>query len=312
MTITVIIPNYNGSKIIKKNLPSVIKSVEDYKYKIIISDDFSDKTDYDELSVFIHSLIEQKIPVSLIRNKKNYGFSQTVNNAVSHTDSDLLILLNSDVIPERDFLKPVIPQFMNNPKLFAVGCMDKSIENNSVVLRGRGVGSFKKGFLLHRKGDIQEDNTLWVSGGSSIVRTEIFKKIGGFDILYNPFYWEDIDLSYRAQKSGYSILFNNKSIVEHRHEEGAIKKNFSDKQIKRIAYRNQFIFVWKNITDFSLLFQHIIYLPYHIVRAVINRDSSFLQGLYLAIIRLPKILQKRRKSKKLFVVTDEDILRQFA
>ncbi|PJE58197.1 MAG: glycosyltransferase family 2 protein, partial [Candidatus Portnoybacteria bacterium CG10_big_fil_rev_8_21_14_0_10_36_7] len=42
--------------------------------------------------------------------------------------------------------------------------------------------------------------------------------LNGFDELYSPFYWEDIDLSYRAWKTGYTVLFDPQVLVEHHHE----------------------------------------------------------------------------------------------
>ena len=48
-------------------------------------------------------------------------------------------------MPEKDFLKPLMEHF-NDESVFAVGCMDKSIENGKTVLRGRGIGKWKKGF----------------------------------------------------------------------------------------------------------------------------------------------------------------------
>lgn len=311
MTITTIIPNYNGSNLIKKNLPKVISVMEKYNSAIIIVDDHSVESDYMQVKEIVESLKNEKLPITLIRNKRNYGFSKTVNTGARMTDSDLLFFLNSDVIPEKNFLDPVISKFKENETLFAVGCMDKSIENGKVILRGRGLGKFERGFLVHSKGETTKSNTLWVSGGSGVMRNSIFKKLGGFDEVYNPFYWEDIDLSYRALKSGYTIVFDNSSVVEHRHEEGAIKNNFSAQRIKTIAYRNQIIFVWKTITDSSLLFQHIIYLPYYIFRSLIHRDTAFIVGLSKAIAMLPITIHQRNLSKKLFVKRDQEVLAEF-
>ena len=110
----------------------------------------------------------------------------------------LYILFNTDVYPDKDFLTPLLSHFKDE-KVFAVGCMDKSIEGKDVVLRGRGIGVWKRGFLVHEKGEIEKSDTLWVSGGSGAFRKSIWDKLGGLNELYNPFYWEDIDLSYRAQ-----------------------------------------------------------------------------------------------------------------
>ena len=88
----------------------------------------------------------------------------------------------------------------------------------------------------------------------------------------NPFYWEDIDLSYRAQKAGFIVLFEKESIVTHRHEEGAIKRYHTSKKVRVITYRNQFIFAWTNMSDLPLILSHFLWLPYHLLRSILIRE----------------------------------------
>lgn len=301
MNISIVIPNYNGQDLLKKNLPKVIEVVGNAE--IIIVDDASTDSSIVVLDSFGSRL-------KVIRSEKNFGFSSTVNRGVKAAKGDIVVLLNTDVIPEKGFLVPLLSHFKDD-KIFAVGCMDKSIEDGKVVLRGRGIGSWKRGFLVHSRGEVDRANTLWVGGGSGAFRKSIWDELGGFDQLYNPFYWEDIDLSYRAIKSGYKILFEPKSIVVHEHEKGAIKKKFSSMQIKSISYKNQFIFVWKNITDLSMQFEHLFWLPYHIFHVVVRGDLAFFNGLFKAIIMLPNIILKSFESQKNFKITDKEILAKF-
>lgn len=301
MKVSIVIPNYNGEELIKKNLPKVIEASLDSE--IIVVDDASNDQSITELKKFER--------IKVLRNKNNLGFSSTVNKGVSEASGDIVVLLNTDVYPERNFLKPLLEHF-NDPKVFAVGCLDKSIEQGKTVLRGRGIGKWQKGFLVHSRGEINKNNTLWVSGGSSAFRKPIWHRLGGLNELYNPFYWEDIDLSYRALKSGYEVLFERKAIVYHEHEKGAIKIKYSNLQIKRIAYRNQIIFVWENATDLSLQFIHVIYLPYHFLKAVFRGDLAFLLGFLDAFVLLPKIIKSSFRVQKQFVKSDREVTQEFA
>lgn len=310
MKIDVIIPNYNGADLIIKNLHSVLDSLAPYPgSKITIVDDGSDAPDYQKTLDFIEELKKkEKIPIELIRQERNSGFSSTVNTGALKSEADFLVLLNTDVAPNKNFLFPIFEDFAKNEKLFAVGCMDKSIEGEKEVLRGRGKASWSRGFLIHRKGEVDEKNTFWVSGGSSVIKTNLFKKFSGFDTIYDPFYWEDIDLSFRARKGGFEVMFEKRSVVTHRHLEGAIKKHFSSSKIKKIAYRNQFIFVWKNITDKKLLVSHFLFLPYYILMALVRFDLAFISGFLLAALRLPAIIKKRSSQKKLYTRSDNEII----
>lgn len=304
MKISIIIPNYNGEELLKRNLPKVMEAVGDAE--IIVVDDAST-----DASASVISRLRQdfggQANLKFFENERNLGFSSTVNKGVREAKGEIIVLLNTDVIPERGFLTPLLVHF-NDDEVFAVGCMDKSIEDGKVILRGRGVGRWKRGFLIHSRGEIGKTNTLWVNGGSGAFRKSTWEKLGGFDELYNPFYWEDIDLSYRAIKSGYKILFEPKSIVVHEHEKGAIVKKFTSSEIRTIAYRNQFIFVWKNATDLDLQFLHIFWLPYHFIKAFIRKDTVFFKGFLNAFILLPKIIKSSFRDQKLFLLKDSQVI----
>lgn len=315
MNLSVVIPNYNGQDLLRKNLPKVFDAMslyKDGKIEIVVIDDCSVDNSINILEK-LKSELESRYPhikFKIIKNEKNLGFSSNVNKGVVSTNGDILILLNTDVVPRKDFLTPLLSHF-SDPNVFAVGCMDESIEEDKTILRGRGIGFWKRGFFVHSRGEVNKTNTLWVSGGSGAFRKSIWDILGGLDELYSPFYWEDIDLSYRAIKSGYKILFEPKSIVGHEHEKGAIKSSYSTAQIKTIAYRNQFIFVWKNATDLSLQFWHVFWLPYYIVKALVRKDWGFLIGFFQALILFPRIIQSSFKVQRLFIKSDSEITKNF-
>ncbi len=309
MNISVIIPNYNGENILKKNLPKVFEEFRQYnlgKTEIIVIDDASS----DNSLLILRDFKKKYKNLKILRNEKNLGFSSTVNKGVANAGGELLILLNTDVYPEIGFLNPLLKHFKDD-NVFAVGCMDKSIEGNKIVLRGRGLGEWKRGFLVHKRGEVDKTNTLWVSGGSGAFRKSIWDKLGGLNELYNPFYYEDIDLSYRALKSGYKVLFEPKSVVFHEHEKGAIKSKYSSFQIKTIAYRNQFIFVRENVTDIDLKLKHLAWLPYHFVKALILRDRAFFIGYFKSLVLLPKIIKSSIRYQKSFILKDSEVVKNY-
>lgn len=294
LTVSIIIPNYNGKKLLEKNLPRVIEACRDQKavIEIIIVDDGSTDKSKEVVKKVSRKFAKNSRysrKIKLLTNPKNLGFSSTVNKGTKEATGDIIILLNTDVYPEKGFLEAVLPHFQDK-KVFAVGMMDKSNEKGKEILRGRGIGWWQKGFYIHKRGEVDKSDTDWASGGSSAFRRTIFLKLGGFAPIYNPFYWEDIDLSYQALKKGYKILFEPKAICFHKHEEGTIKQTYSKKEIEAIAYRNQFIFVWRNANIFQLS-SHLFWLPYHLVFT--NIKSRFLlgRGFLKALLKLPYLLK---------------------
>ncbi len=317
MNISIVIPNYNGSELLKKNLPKIFEELKNYekgKNEIIVVDDGSLDDSIKVLKDFRNEYKNLKV----FENEKNLGFSSTVNKGVSKTDSDIIILLNTDVCPQKGFLEPLLKNFEDDPStssgepsVFAVGCLEKSIEGKDIVLRGRGIGKWEKGFLIHRRGEVDKTNTLWVSGGSGAFKKSIWDKLGGLNELYNPFYYEDIDLSYRALKSGYKIFFEPKSVVFHEHEKGAIKEKYTSSQIKEIAYRNQFIFVKENATDINLKFMYFIWLPYHFLKALLRRDWPFFIGYFKALVLMPKVIKSSLTYQKTFIKKDSEVIKNY-
>lgn len=309
MKISIIIPNYNGRALLEKNIPKVINALERYgknDSELIIVDDGSSDTSIAFLESY--KATQKEIPISIIKNKMNVGFSSAVNNGVKEAQGDIIVLFNSDTFPINDFISPLFKHF-TNPKLFGVGFMDESVEPKGIVMRGRAIGRWERGFLVHARGETDKKTTLWVSGGSSAFQRELWNKLGGFNELYNPFYYEDIDLSYRALKMGYDIAFDPQIIVKHEHESGAIRSHFSPARVKKITYRNQLFFVWLNITDVDYLLQHMLWLPYHFLNTT-RRDKnfSFLYGFLHALQQFPKIVRIRKKLRKEYIISDKNIL----
>ena len=151
MNISVVIPNYNGEELLRKNLPKIFEAISAYKEgpsEIIVADDASADNSINQLRNLMIRMNSQypKVKFRIIKNKKNLGFSSNVNKGAANADGDVIVLLNTDVMPNKDFLNPLLSHFKDE-NIFAAGCMDKSIENGKVTLRGRGIGFWKRGFL---------------------------------------------------------------------------------------------------------------------------------------------------------------------
>lgn len=303
--ISVIIPNYNGKELLAKNLPEVIKNCPNCQ--IIVVDDAS----YDGSVDLIRKKFKK---ITVIELPKNVGFANAVNEGVKKAKHNLVLLLNSDVAPQSNFLKPALEHFSDKSiaaKLFAVALSDQSQEEGKIIQRGRGAAIFQKGFVSHFALSPQSGPTLWVSGGSGLFDKKKFLALGGFDNIFAPFYWEDIDLSFRAWRSGFICLFEPKAKVNHFHEQGAILKQKSPLFIRTVSYKNQFLFVFKNIADYFLAFQHLLWLPYHFLKAILKLDIAFFAGFIWAILKIPSLIVNYEPSTTNYQLSDREVLSKF-
>ncbi len=272
MKISVVIPNYNGRHLLEKNLPFVAAAAKGEE--IIVVDDAS----ADKSVAFLKSSWPQ---IKIVQNKNNLRFAQSCNKGVERARGQVVILLNSDVRPKKDFLAPLISHFKDD-QVFSVGAKEISIERGKKTESGRALGEFKKGFLVHwRAKDQTKKDTLWTFGGSMAVSRKKFLALGGFDKDYKPAYWEDIDLCWRARQKGWKILFEPSSVVYHQHETTNTKA-LGKKKMEAAAFKNQILFMWKNIRGIKLL-KHFLWLPYHLIFTSIRSEGLFLLGFFWAL-----------------------------
>ena len=251
-------------------------------------------------------VIKEDLPkgdIVLVENKTNLGFAGAIDVGIKHTNNRYVILLNSDVLLHDTSYLSALSKIRDDETLFAISFAQRE-QNNMTV--GKNTIYWRDGFFHHKKaGDLNAGINGWAEGGACIIDKKKYEEIGGFDKLFSPFYWEDVDLSYRAWKKGFKILFDPNIIVDHHHE-STIKKFFSVSTIKKIAYRNQFIFIWKNIDDTMLLLSHLAYIASKLP-IMIFRDHAFIWGLLSAIWRIPAIVKRKTK----YQLSDKQILTKF-
>lgn len=286
-TISVVIPNWRGRELLEKNLPSVLAAKPD---EIIVIDDASP----DDSNQFLKKNYPQ---VRLIKHQENRGFAAGCNSGAKTAKGEIVVLLNLDVVPEEDVLQKVLPDF-EDEKVFAVSFNEPQWSWARIL--------WQKGTVEHEPGPKTSKTHLsaWASGGSAAFRKSIWEELGGFDEIYNPFYWEDIDLSYRAWKRGYQVLWEPKAIVHHQHE-AIIGKHFSKKDISFISERNRLLFIWKNIIDWKMIIEHKFYLLPWLIR------PGHLKSLMAAKLKLPQVFIKRMKEGREKKVSDREIFEQF-
>lgn len=289
-SVSIVIPSWNSENQLKQNLPYVFAAASKVKAEIIVVDDASA---YDNSAKYLKSLGSK---IRFYENKTNGGFSYTVNRGAKLANGDIVILLNTDVRPSPDCFINCLHKF-EDKTVFAVTF------NSGEAWAG---GKWSDGLLQHAKVEPNDNNkdtenpSLWASGGQAAFDRRKWESLGGMDLMYAPFYWEDVDLGYRAWKRGWRVVWDPKSKCVHDHQKSVIASNFTPEFVKATAQRNQFLFVWKNIHDPKMMLSHLLRLP----RFVKNYPAPFFKALLL----LPQALKSRRYEKKQSCVSDEAIL----
>lgn len=288
--ISVIIPTYKNKKLLIDNLKKNLQFLNDCEI-IVVNDNPHEQ---------LKKSFKKDFPkVSAIDNEKNLGFGPAINLGAAKAKGQYLMFLNNDVQLLDNSYLAALDKFSANPNLFSVSFSQK--EKNGTIV-GKNKFFWKKGFFQHSSvNNLDSGINGWAEGGSCLIDKEKFEKLGGFDPIYSPFYWEDIDLTYRAWKAGYENIFMPEIKVIHHHK-STIAKYYNKHKIKQIAFRNQLLFIWKNITDKNLIKEHGLYL----LKTLLTQGADFILGFFQALLKRTKI--KRDNNIKL---TDKEILNKF-
>ncbi len=240
-SITVVLPNYNGRSLLKSFLPFTFEALSQssLSYEVILVDDASQDDSVE--------WIQANYPtIKILRNEVNRGFSFSCNRGIQESCMDLVLLLNSDIQLNTDYLCHLITYF-NREDTF--GVMGKIINSATSQLEIGAKIPRKRGLLLKSDQNyLFEDShpadllpTFFLSGANALIDRKKLEILGGFDEVFTPFYSEDLDLSVRAWRMGWKCYFEPKAQCFHVGS-ASIKNSAAKSKIKRIYFRNRMIF----------------------------------------------------------------------
>ena len=310
-TATILIVNWDGKHLLAECLPSVIEAVN-YAggcHEILVVDNGSTDGSLE--------LLRTEFPsVRILALDKNYGYSGGNNRGMVQAATDIVVLLNNDMIVDRGFLKPLLAGF-SDPAVFAVTSQiffqDPTQRREET---GKTRARFERGFfnLWHDEIGAQEQTrndipVFWAGGGSCAIDRNKFFAIGGFDPLYEPFYLEDTDLSYQAWKRGWKCLLAPESRVVHKHRSTSRTK-FGSAFVDNTVRKNQYLFIWKNVTDARMIFTHLLNLPRIHGRYMISDvDEGFEMRAYTRAVRqLGQAMRRRIANRSRYLLSDQEVL----
>jgi GT2 family glycosyltransferase len=300
--ISIVIPNYNGTELLRRNLPGVLEAARrEVSAEVIVVDDASSDRS-------VELLREEFASVRVIANPRNLGFGRTCMAGALAAKGDILVLLNSDVSVEPDFLAP-LREDLEDGEVFAVSAVDllSGVPDAPCEVRHPKIrrGFFR--FYTHAPVGKPPYDTLFVPGGYAAYRRSMFLELGGFEPLYEPFYWEDVDICYRAWKRGWRSVVDPRSRIRHEHEQGSILTTQGRARARAIDKRNRFLFLWRNVTSARMFIRHLISMALRFGLEWASLDLTFHRALLRALPKLGEALKGRRRDTACQLLEDREV-----
>jgi len=210
--ISVIIPVHDGWPVTRACLESLVACDIEIAIEIIVVDDASTDETGDRLAALGG--------VDVIRNGENYGFVYSCNRGAALARGAYLYFLNNDTELAPHALRTLIARMESSARIGIVGSKllypDGRLQEAGGVIwsDGSGCNYGRYDSASDAKYNFVRDVD-YVSGASLLVRTDLFRALGGFDQRFAPGYYEDADLCFAARARGFRVVYEPASAITH-------------------------------------------------------------------------------------------------
>ena len=242
--VSIVIPVYNQFHYTYNCLKSIIKYTDNVDYEVILADDCS--TDLTkEIEKVVENIIVAKTP-------ENMRFLRNCNNAAKYARGKYIFFLNNDTQVQENWLSSLLELIEKDDQIGMVGSKllypDGALQEAGGILWKDGSAwnyGNKKGPLEPEFNYVKEAD--YISGAAIMIRTSLWKKIGGFDDRFAPAYYEDTDLAFEVRRHGYKVMYQPLSQVVH--FEGVSNGTDTSSGLKeyQIVNEKKFYEKWKTV-----------------------------------------------------------------
>lgn len=215
--VSIIIVTYHSRAVIGQALEAIGPSVDDGVAECIVVDNASPDGTAD--------YIESEYPwVHLVRSPGNLGYGRGCNLGFEHADSPFVFVLNPDTAIEARALKILLEFADEHPRC---GIAGPAIRESGAHLQAAGLMTTPMTTLRSAFGSkrvfrdrrviepgAEPFRTSWVCGAAMLIRSSLFRHLGGFDPRFF-LYFEETDLCRRAHAAGFEIWAVGEALISH-------------------------------------------------------------------------------------------------
>lgn len=249
--LVVIVLNWNGIDDTLVCFESLLKqTVSDFR--IIIVDNGSVDSSKEVLKKLQNDNPEKLV---VLYNSYNKGFAGGVNTGISwalKNNSETVVLFNNDAAADKKWLQSLVNASQDKQTGIVTGLL---LHTDKKTIDSTGEQYSKWGLPFPRNRKLAVDSaplagyTFGATGGASLYKTALFKDIGLFDEDFFAYY-EDTDVSFRAQLAGWKVMYTPEAVAYHK--QGATSNKIPGFAVRQ-TFKNLPLLFIKNVPNSLLL-----------------------------------------------------------
>ena len=211
---TIVIPSYRDAKLVAQLVTKIRQTTDRDRVRIIVADDASGPEHL--------AAIGQLDEVEVVAGEHNAGFSTNVNRGLRAASPDHdVVLLNSDVVPMRDWLACLQYATTQGADIGIVGAKllypDNRIQYAGTIRNAQAPEWFDHRYRFKPADWGPADvpgPTLAATGACMYITRGVLEQVGLFDEEYGMGY-EDVDYCLRAWQAGYQVMYAPSARLHH-------------------------------------------------------------------------------------------------
>lgn len=234
--VSIVIPFKDKIELLKTAIPSILEKTLYENYEIILINNQSKEKETEEYL----KEISKNNKIKILEYNQPYHFGKIYNWAVDQIDSEYMLLLNNDVdIVSEGWLTSML-EICQLPEVGLVGARlyypNGQIQHAGIVLGlGNAAGHAYRTTPHHTQGFdspvVNVKNYLAVTCACAIIKTKLFKDIGGFDEKLEPVF-QDVDLGIKLFDKGYYNVYTPYAELIHYESISRLDKNMISDSIE--------------------------------------------------------------------------------
>lgn len=249
-----------------------LQAVKEPPFKVLLWDNGSDDGTVEAVQAQFPNVAVHHHPENL---GVAGGRNQAAALAIQLFNPTFLLFIDNDMTVEPGFLKAMIEPFEHSSILAQT--TGKILIPGSRNRINDGGGN-KINFILGRTSPVgfgEEDRGQYdrpkkcIPGAFSLVKVSVFQEVGGFDLAFNPYGYEDLDFSLRVKKAGYDALYVPGAVAYHEASKTFEGGKYSEKYARN-KVKQWFLFLSRHATPIQKLGFYTLGVPYIAFRAVLR------------------------------------------